>query len=65
MVGGDSAEGGEEGGFKDRWTRWMDKKKGAENALMWVEPEGVVSGRSQWAEPVLVNDVQLCNFAVV
>lgn len=29
------------------------REKGAENdVLMWVEPGGVVSGRSQWAEPV-------------
>lgn len=36
--------------------------KGGENVPMWVEP---ARGRGQWAEPVLVKDVQLCNFVVV
>lgn len=71
MVGGDSAE---RGGVRGRgWEggaggglRQMDlldgQAKGGENVPMWVEP---ARGRGQWAEPVLVKDVQLCNFVVV
>lgn len=42
-------EGGRGGGLKTE-----RQEKGGEN----------VCGRSQWAEPVLVKDAQLCNFVV-